>query len=318
MNKDVFKMIIEGKLPAIQTAQTVNAGNTGEDRAEAYASMLKERKLGYMAALKNIKNILESGADKDTVDALVSLLENETLVLKSRLLPFRFTQAYAIVDTMNMDKIKAKRILKAIEKGFIYSSKNIPIVEEGEAVALLLDESGSMGGWGTNPVDSTRPFNIGKTLMASMLIGLDKDRTLGYLWADNAREVSIDGSPMEFIKRTKTHGGGTDLGQAISLLIKSKTFIDKIVIFTDMQENQIGMWGGKPFKEMVKEYRKINPKVKILFWNLEGYGGGTPMKLNNGVLEVAGFSEKMLSVIPKMWKDKDALIREIESISLAA
>ena len=316
--RTMFKQALEGKLPAIQTAQTVNAGNTGENRAEAYASMLKERKLGYMAALKNIKNILEAGADNDTVDALVSLLENEKLVLKSRLLPFRFTQAYAIVDEMNMDKIKAKRILKAIEKGFIYSAKNIPIVEEGEAVALLLDESASMG-WGSGSIDGTKPFDIGKTLMAAMLVGLDKDRTLGYLWADKAREVSIDGSPMEFIKRTTTHGGGTNLGQAISQLIKSKTFVDKLVIFTDMQENDIGRYGDdKSFKDMIKDYRKINPKVKILFWNLEGYGGGTPMKLNNDVLEVVGFSEKMLSVIPKMWKDKNALIREIESINLAA
>jgi hypothetical protein len=281
--------------------------------------MLKERKLGYMAALKNIKNILEAGADDETVTALVDLLENEKAVLKSRLLPFRFTQAYAVVDGMNIDRIKAKRILKAIERGFIYSAKNIPIVEEGESIALLLDESGSMGGWHGDPIDAKTPFGIGKTLMASMLVGLDKEKTLGYFWADNAREVSVDGSPMEFIKRNQTQGGGTNLGQAIDLLIMSKTFVDKLVIFTDMQQNSIGnSWGcnGKDFNSMIKDYRKINPDVKVLFWNLQGYGGGTPMKLNDRVLEVAGFSDNMLSVIPKMWKDKNALVREIEAVSL--
>jgi hypothetical protein len=317
--RTTFKQALEGKLPKIETAQTVNAGKTGEDRAGAYASMLKERKLGYMAALKNIKNILEAGADDETVTALVDLLENENAVLKSRLLPFRFTQAYAVVDGMNIDRIKAKRILKAIERGFIYSAKNIPIVEEGESVALLLDESGSMGGWHGDPIDAKTPFGIGKTLMASMLVGLDKDKTLGYFWADNAREVSVDGSPMEFIKRNQTQGGGTNLGQAIDLLIMSKTFVDKLVIFTDMQQNSIGNgWGcnGKDFNSMIKDYRKINPDVKVLFWNLQGYGGGTPMKLNDRVLEVAGFSDNMLSVIPKMWKDKNALVREIEAVSL--
>ena len=318
VQRKMFKQALEGTLPAIETAQTVNAGNTGEDRADAYASMLVSRKLGYMAALKNIKNILESGATDETIDALVSLLENEKLVLKSRLLPFRFVQAYSIVDALSMDRIKAKRILKAIEQGFIYSSKNIPIVEDGESVALLLDESKSMGSLSRDEeLTSKKPFAIGKTLMASMLIGLDKDKTLGYLWADNAREVSIDGSPMEFIKRTNTIGGGTKLGEAISLLIKSKTFVNKLIIFTDMQENSIGR-GSKSFKDMINDYRKINPNVKVLFWNLKGYGGGTPMKLNDGILEVAGFSDKMLSIIPKMWKDKDALIREIESIDLAA
>jgi len=317
--RTTFKQALEGTLPAIATAQTVNAGTTGEDRAQAYGAMLVERKLGYMAALKNIKNILESGANQETVDALVALLENEKLVLKSRLLPFRFTQAYGIVDAMSMDRIKQKRILKAIEQGFIYSSKNIPIVEDGESVALLLDESGSMGSWGSDPIDAMNPFNIGKTLMASMLCGLDKDKTLGYFWADNAREVSVDGSPMEFIKRNKTQGGGTNLGQAISMLIKTKTFVDKLVVFTDMQQNSIGGWRQeKDFNSMVNDYRKINPKVKVLFWNLAGYGGGTPMKLNSGVLEVSGFSDNMLKIIPKMWIDKNALIKEIEAIKLVA
>ena len=318
--RTMFKQALEGTLPNIATAQTVNAGSTGEDRAQNYANMLAERKLGYMAALKNIKNILEAGASDETIDSLCSLLTNENAVLKSRLLPFRFTQAYGIVDAMNMDRIKAKKILKAIEQGFIYSSKNIPIVEDGESVAILLDESGSMGGY-YGDIDMTEkyPFMIGKTLMASMLLGLDKDKTLGYLWADNAREVSIDGSPMEFIKKTRTQGGGTNLGQSISMLIKSKTVVDKLVIFTDMQQNSIGNgWrsDSKDFNSMINDYRKIAPKVKILFWNLAGYGEGTPMKLNNGVLEVAGFSDNMLSVIPKMWKDKDALVREIEAIEL--
>jgi len=121
---------------------------------------------------------------------------------------------------------------------------------------------------------------------------------------------------MTFIKETKTQGGGTDLGGAISDLIKTKTVVDKLVIFTDMQENQIGGWGGKSFSESLKDYRKINPNVKVLFWNLEGYGKGTPMKLSHDVLEVSGYSDKILSVIPKMWKDKNALINEIEAIDL--
>ena len=313
----MFKQALEGTLPNIDTVQTVNASSTGEDRAQNYANMLKERKLGYMGALKNIKNILESGASEETIDALCDLLVNENAVLKSKVLPFRFTQAYAMVDEMSTDKIKVKKVLKAIEQGFIISARNIPIVEQGESIAILLDESGSMGSWGAQEkLTDTTPFMRGKTLMASMLTGLDKDRTLGYLWADYTREVSIDGSPMEFLKRTQTQGGGTNLGEAISDLIKTKTFVDKLVVFTDMQQNQFGKWSGEGFKEMVQRYRAINPNVKVLFWNLEGYGGGTPMKLDHDILEVAGFSDKMLSIIPKMWKDKDALIKEIEAIEL--
>jgi 60 kDa SS-A/Ro ribonucleoprotein len=322
-DQEIFKKVIEGTLENIATAQTVNAGSTGEARAQNYKVMLANRKLGYMAALKNMKNIIEAGADSETINMLCSLLRNEKACLNSRVLPFRFTQAYSMVEKIDMDRIDNKKLLQAIEDGFIISARNVPIVEQGERVALLLDESGSMGGFYGSESDmtSTQPFMIGKTLMASMLCGLDKANTVGYLWADRAREISVDEKPMSFIKNTNTQGGGTDVWAAIKGLIDSKTVVDKLVIFTDMQMYDIGRgWGSnrKEFKDMVKEYRKINPKVKVLFWNLQGYNGGTPMKLDHDILEVAGFSDKMLDVVAKMFKysDKDALVKEIEAVKL--
>lgn len=312
--RDMFKQALEGRLPAIMTAQTVNAGTKGESRADAYDTMLREGKLGYMAALKNIRNILEAGATDETVNLLCNLLVNKRAVAKSRVLPFRFVQAYLTVDDMSMDRLRAKRVLAAIDKGFELSAKNVPIVSEGESVAILLDESGSMGSKGSAG-NGMSYFGLGKTLMASMLTGLDKGSTLGYLWADTAREVSIDGSPMEFWKRTHTQGYGTDVYAAIQHLVKTKTKVDKLVIITDMQMYSVRGY-GREFKDMVKEYRKINPKVKVLFWNVAGYRGGTPMKLDHDILEVAGFSDKMLEVIAKMWVDKDALIKEIEAVEL--
>ncbi len=318
--KGDFKALIEGTLPAIQTAQTVNAGSTGEDRAQNYKVMLQERKLGYMAALKNIKNIIEAGADTETIDMLCTLLRNEKACLGSRVLPFRFTQAYAIVQNLDMDRILAKKLIKAIEDGFIISARNIPIVEDGERVALLLDESGSMG---YNPdITAKTPFNLGKTLMAAMLTGLNPENTVGYLWADRAREISVNGSPFEFIERTRTQGGGTDVWGAISGLIASKTIVDKMVIFTDMQmyccKSYSRVGHNREFGDMIDEYRKLNPGVKIVFWNLEGYGQGTPIKSSNNIMEVVGYSDKMLEVVAKMLKfsDKDFLVKEIESIQL--
>lgn len=307
---NVYKRVIEDTLDNIMTAQTVNANVTGEDRKDAYKEMLKAGTLGYMAAIKNIKNILEAGAGEKTINRLCDLLTNEKAVLKSRLLPFRFVQAYKEVEKLNIDKLVLKKVLKAIEKGFEISSKNIPIVEDGEKVALLLDESGSME-WGGN--GDTSPFTIGKTLMASMLCGLNKENTIGWCWSDRAREINIDLSPMEFIKQTQTIGGGTDLKSAFNGLINTKTFVDKIVIITD------GQGWRSTYNELaahVAKYKTISPKVKILFWNVEGYTGGTPLKLNNGVMEVVGFSDKILDVIAKMWVEPDALIKEIEAIKL--
>jgi 60 kDa SS-A/Ro ribonucleoprotein len=308
----VFKRVIEGTLANIDTAQTVNAGSTGVERATSYKKMLSEKKLGYMAALKNIKNILDANADDATVDMLCELLRNERAVRNSKVLPFRFLQAYDIVDRLNINRITVKKVLKAVEDGFILSAKNVPIVEEGESVAILLDESGSMG-WSSKH-NGMSAFDIGKTLMASMLTGLDKELTVGYLWADRAREIDVNGSPFTFIKNTHTQGGGTDITSALKKMTSTKTKVDKVVIITDMQHNSL-----RGVDQYLNDYRRtVNPGVKVLFWNVEGYGGATPVKMSKDIMEISGYSDNLLEVAAKMLKfsDPDYLIKEIEAVEL--
>ena len=314
---NVFKDLIEENLKPAVTAQSVNASFTDSQRFNNYKVMLKENKLGYMALLKNIKNIIESGLTpeikysefEEVINLLCDSIENETSVLNSKVLPFRFTQALNALSSLEIDSIIKKKIEFSLEIGFSYSSKNINLVNPNEKVALLLDESGSMMG---------RPFEIGKTMMASMLSGLDKNNTVGYLWADNCREVELT-SPFSFIKNTHEQGGGTDVWAPLDNLIQTKTYVDLIVIFTDMQMYNANNFYGISKRKMntkMKEYQEINPNVKLLFWNLEGYNTGTPIQLSNNILEIAGFSDNMLQVIPKLLKDKDALVNEIDMIKL--
>ena len=301
----VFKRLIEDKMGPISTAQTVNAASTGTERATNYKAMLRENKLGYMAAIKNIRNIVTAGADTETIDLLCTLLTNQRAVLNSKLLPFRFIQAYDEVKNISADRFLINKLLNAIEQGFIYSARNVEIVGPDETVAIMLDESGSMGG---------SPFENGKALMAALLTGLDKNKALGYLWADYAREVDITGSPMSFIQRTRTQGSGTDLGSAIRSLTKSNTKVDKLVIITDMQHNSI-----RDFTSTLNEYKsRVNSNVKVLFWNIQGYGKGAPVKMTDSLLEMSGFSDKLLEVGAKMFRysDKDFLVKEIEAIQL--
>ncbi len=307
---NVFKRLIEDRLENIDTAQTINSTCVGKDRKKAYKELLKENKLGYMAALKNIMNMLEVDIGEKTIERLCNLLTNEKAVLNSRVLPFRFVQAYNELDSNRnkFDTFKVKAILDALEKGFALSSGCINIANKNEKVALLLDESGSMGS------SDKDPFTIGKTLMASMLCGLDKKNVVGYLWATTPREVSIDKSPMKFVKETFSHGGGTDLKSAFKSLIDKKTKVDKIIVFTDEQG-----YGSTyiNLKNYINEYKVISPNVKILFWNLEGYAKGTPLKLNDDILEISGYSDKILEVIPYIWENKNALVEKIESIKLS-
>lgn len=309
-DKLVFKRIIEGSLKKIETAQTVNSGSVGKERAENYSKMLKDKKLGILAALKNVKNMLEAGIDDEAFDMLCNMFKNEKLVLNSKILPFRFYDAYEEVEKISkFDQIKLKKVLKAIETGFSMSAKNVPLVEDGQKVFIGLDESGSMGG------GKGSPFEIGKILMASMLSGLDKDNTIGYLWADRQRKVDIDSSPMEFIKKTRTQGGSTYVSATIEKLLKTKTYVDVIVIFTDMQMYGYGGSSVDKIDDYLNKYKNsINKNVKVVWWNLQGYAKGTPSAMKFGY-EVSGYSDKMLDVVGNMLRfgDSNYLVKVIEN-----
>jgi uncharacterized protein with von Willebrand factor type A (vWA) domain len=314
---DVFKRVIEDTLDNIDTTETINASNKGEDRAKAYKDILTQGKLAYMASLKNIKNIVECGSDGETIDMLCTLIKSEKHILNSKVLPFRFAQAYSAVDKLETSSIVKNKIQESLEVGFSISSKNIPIVLENETVAILLDESGSMGD------DENSPFFIGKTLASSIMCGIKKSQATLWLWSDTAREVKFT-SPLDFVFSTRTQGGGTEVNAAISGLINSNTKVDKLIIFTDMEMYHLDRYSSSSlynknpriFSSSLDAYKQISPNVKVLFWNLEGYNDGSPIVLTDSIMEVSGYSDKLLEVIPKMWEDSDALIKEIESISL--
>ena len=109
----------------------------------------------------------------------------------------------------------------------------------------------------------------------------------------------------------------------MELLERTGTKVDRIIMLSDMQlyrgesrsyyDNSTGS-----FDQYYNAYRsKISPNVKFLFWDLQGYGSGTPLELRNDILMASGFSDKLLKVIPKMWTNQNALVDEIEAISIS-
>jgi 60 kDa SS-A/Ro ribonucleoprotein len=310
-HKDIFKQVIEGNLPKIETAQTVNAGTkAGEDRSAKYVEMLRNKKLGYMAALKNMKTILEGGITDEDLALWTSYISNAKAIENSKILPNRFVDAWDAVKTISLDRFKVKAVKKALETAFTHSARNTNLVEGDEKIALMLDDSYSMQG---------KPFNTGRALMGAMLAGLEADKTLGYLWSDRAQLVDTDVSGFNFIEKTECRGGGTNIGAALEALIANRTVVDKVVIFTDMQCYGWSRYSnlGSTVVKYIKEYKKINKNVKVLFWNLEGYNGTSPYNTHqNGILELSGYSDKMLELIPALWGNKDGLVKDIEAIEL--
>ena len=309
---DVYKMVIEDSLPNISTAQTINAGFSGQERVNAYMNDIKNGSAGYFAMIKNIKTLLENEISESDLKLWANFITEPKRVAKSMVLPFRFFDAWDAVKSLSVDEFKKKIVKKALERAFALSVNNSNIMEDGEKVAVLLDESYSMNG---------TPFKIGKTLATALKVGLNPDDCLFYTWADKCTLRDINNmSSFDFINYLSCNGGGTDVSAPLKKLIETKTSVDKIIILSDMQLYDAGYGNlGNQLNHYLQTYKNdVNQNVKVLFWNLEGYAGGSPIDLEktSEVFEISGFSDKLLEIAPKLWKDKDFLIKEIDNILL--
>jgi hypothetical protein len=313
MQSTMWQNAIAGTMSNIETAQTVNASVVGdEERSKKYISMIKEGKLGYMALLKNLKHIIINGIEEKDLAIVQTALTLEKAIKGSRILPFRIAQAYeAMKETGGVDKFLIKRVLNSLEEAFKISVGNFQIVPKSAKVALMLDDSASMG------YSIKDPFGYGKVMTAAVHELVGKDNSIVYLWSDKARQIEI-GHPMEWVASTSARGGGTVLSLAVEELIKDNTVVDYLFVFTDMQENSRGWSSNETFAEALDRYRnEMNKDVKVIFWNLAGYQGGMPVQRGDSNLEIVGMSDVILKLLPSLIQDKDAIFKAIEALELS-
>jgi hypothetical protein len=297
--------VIEGTLQAPATVEKMLS--TGKKASDTFSELLSENRLGYMAAVKNIRNALESGISNEALDAWVSLITNRNRVLRSRMLPFRFVDAWEAVSNLNVDHFKLQKVKDAFDQALVHSAMNLGFIEENDKVALVIDESGSMGG---------SPWKNAITLAAVLHHALPKGNSVAYKFGSTCTKLDFGNmSPLDIIFNTRHGGWATYFEAPLKELINTRTRVDKIIMLTDMQLYRGD--GGDGFDRYWNTYKSsISPKAMMLFWDLLGYGSGTPLELRGDVLLASGFSDKLLSVIPKMWKNQNALVREIEAIEI--
>lgn len=310
---NVFKKLLEGELAQAVTMNTKLS--SGESAKSAFGDLLRNRKMGYMQAIKHICNALKDGVDKDVLKLWADFVTNDKAIANSRMLPFRYYDAWVEVKKLRLDEFDKDLVKRTLETAFAKSAMNTGLVDDDERIAVILDESGSMAG---------DAFKYGKILAACLLLTLGESKVIFYAFATSARRINISAvqkSPFDWIEDFDANGGGTYFNAPLEALINTGTKADKLIIFTDMQlyeanNNWRNSINKDNFDNYFAAYRKISPNVKTLFWNLRGYMGGTPLKLTKDVLEVSGFSESMLTVIAQMWQDPNALIKAIEAIEL--
>ena len=134
---DLYKA---GELMAADTWEVnISAKSDKAERDQEWKRMVEEHKLGYMALIRNLNNILDNPEiNQDWIRyTLVPQITNEKAIHKSLMFPYRFYTAYKNLNVHN------PFLDAALGEAFtIAAVKNAPQLDGGSAI--ILDVSGSM------------------------------------------------------------------------------------------------------------------------------------------------------------------------------
>lgn len=107
-----------------------------------WEELITSGKIGYMALMRNLRNILEAEVDYEFVQMLCGQLTDAKAIAKSKQLPFRFLSAYRELKSVKSGY--ASIVMSALETAVMQTASNISGFNENTKVWIACDVSGSM------------------------------------------------------------------------------------------------------------------------------------------------------------------------------
>lgn len=294
----MFKRLLEDELKTPFTWETV-LSREGNDKC-TWEKLIESNKIGYMALLRNLRNIIK--VNPRNIDKVYEALKNENKVKKSKQLPFRYYSAFKVLSN---EGCGTSKIYDCLETAIRYSTNNIERLK-GKTF-ITTDVSGSMGTKLSSKSDMTCA-EVGTVLMSIANSICEEAITSIFDTSFKLVPLASSNGIISNAKSIVPSWGGTDLSLPIKYLIKNKVFVDRIIILSD---NEINYGYGNVCQKLIDEYRKkVNPKVWVHGIDLLGYG--TQQFKGEKVNIIAGWNEKILEFIPNVESGLDNIKEKIE------
>jgi len=333
----LFNKIVNGSLQTPYTWETELSAlgqmnfDSAEAKAEAFRAKWEELvdsdKLGYMALLRNLRNIQEAGVSYGHLQKVCATLADADKVAKAKQFPFRYLAAYR--ELINMDagahlktmtsklsdllfgnKGYTGELLEALEKAVQASAANIKGFDYNTRVLLACDVSGSM----QTPVSAKSKvllYDVG-LMLAMLLQSRCKNVEVG-MFGDTWKTIAVPrnnilGNVQEFYKREGEVGYSTNGYLVIKDLLNRRVKTDKVMLFTDCQLWNSAATTGDHIQPLWIRYKaEVAPQAKLYLFDLKGYGKAPLQLLRNNVYLVSGWSDKVFDVLAALENGETAL-----------
>ncbi len=293
---EMWKRLLENKLEIPYTWETELSAK-GNNK-ETWEALIESGKVGYMATLRNLRNILK--ANPSNVNKVLDHIQNPEAVKKSKQLPFRFLSAYK-----ELENIGGSRVFDALENAVEASIENMPKLEGTTVIAV--DVSASMRS-AISAKSSVRCSEI------AMLLGLMAnkicDNSIFYTFDAGIRKHAFSHRSGILSSAMETpDGGATYMHLPFEKMIEDKINADRIIVLTDNMCN--GGWNTKPIQVYADQYRReTGNDIWVHAIDLVGYGTQQFHGAKTNV--IAGWSERTLEFIKLAEQGEGNLEKTIE------
>ncbi|HEX8656678.1 MAG TPA: TROVE domain-containing protein [Hymenobacter sp.] len=320
----LFDQLVRGELPTPYTWETElsaagqQAHATPAERAAVVArtweTLIASGKLGYMALLRNLRNILEANVSAAAIMQVCATLANRAAVARSKQLPFRFLAAFREVKTLPSGHVAA--VLAALEEAIAHSAANLRGFGAETRVVVACDVSSSMQ-QPISPRSKVLLYDV--SLVLGMLLQSRCQNVVAGMFGNTWKRISLPRGPVlrnveEFYRREGEVGYSTNGHLVIQDLRQRREVVDKVMIFTDVQLWNSNGDGGTIAQEWAAYRRTVAPNARLYLFDLAGHGTA-PLEVRpeTGVALIAGWSDKIFDVLTALDNGGSAL-SEIEKI----
>jgi hypothetical protein len=295
-----------------EVAAKVKAGTITKEEATAelneakesnFAELIETRKIGYLALLRNLRNILKVSGKNTLVDSACELLTDKKLIKQSLVFPHQIDLALEIL--LDEFGTKARTFVEALNKAYELSIPNLTELFPHGRTAVVFDSSGSMTSsirLANKSQGSEAAIAKAALIAATLAKGINADV---YHFADRCDQIKFN--PLDSVNTLKNQfralqgrvGYGTEFDSIFRTLGKN---YDRVFVISDMQ--------GRDYIE-----RGSYANMHIYSVDLCGYGT-TMFKPGSKVYGIYGYSSDIYELIKKVEIDPQALIKEIEAIEI--
>ncbi|MGQ0672520.1 MAG: TROVE domain-containing protein [Hyphomicrobium sp.] len=208
---ETWRKLAGKELDSADTWEVALSG--GADKRDTFERLLREGKLGYLALLRNLRNMADSGVDEKLVR--MAILDRKGA---KRVLPFRFVAAARAAPMFDRELDSALKTVIAEQPKL-----------EGRTI-VLVDVSGSMG------AALSRRSDLSRMDAAAALASVINGDLRTFTFSDDVKEVpSRQGlAGIDAIVRSQPNNG-TFLGKAVSHV--NGLAHDRLIVITDEQSH---------------------------------------------------------------------------------